>query len=265
MPDGPPADLSQIDPSRPNPARMYDYYLDGKDNYAADREAAERILQIAPETVALARENRAFLRRALEVLLDEGVRQFLDLGTGIPTQGNVPEIVAAAGPDVPVVCVDNDPVACAHARALAAGRVHVLEADMRKPQAILSEAERIIDFSRPVGLVMAAVLHFVPDDGEAEATVSGFREALAPGSMLVLSHATQVGLPADIARAGTEIYRRSSSPTRLRSPEEIARFFDGFELLEPGLVNAAHWRPDAPVGDRPGARVYGGVGRLATE
>jgi hypothetical protein len=267
MADGPPADrtrtdLKGVDPSRPNPARMYDYYLGGKDNFEADRAAAEQILKMAPETVHLARENRAFLGRALTLLLDEGIGQFLDIGTGIPAGGNVPDIVTAARPDVRVICVDNDPVACVHARALTHGRVRVLEADMREPAPILAAMKEEFDLSRPVGLIMASVLHFIPDDALARATVAAFRDALPPGSALVLTHGTTVGLSAETEKESTQIYRKSSAAARLRSPEEIAVLFDGFELVEPGLVNAAEWRPDAPVAGRPGARAYAGVGFL---
>ncbi|MEO5878464.1 MAG: SAM-dependent methyltransferase [Streptosporangiaceae bacterium] len=250
-----------FDPQRPNPARMYDYYLGGKDHFACDREAAERILELAPETRDLVRENRGFLGRAVEFLVDAGVRQFLDVGAGIPAQDSVHEIVARTAPESRVVYVDSDPVACAHAQALIDGDVLVLEADMRDPARIIAEAAKVLDFTRPVGLILAAVLHFIPDDAEAKAIMTGFREAIVPGSWLILSHGTAGGISAQTAKEGTLVYQKSSNPTRLRSREEISGFFEGFEQVEPGLVNVASWRCIQTA--RAGAHMLGAVARRA--
>lgn len=240
---------------------MYDYYLGGKDHFAVDREAAEQILQIAPETADLVKANRAFLRRAVGFLVESGIRQYLDLGTGIPTRGNVNEIVLEAIPDAALVYVDNDPVVCAHARALTQGSVRVHEADLRDPETVLAAARETLNFDEPVGMILAAVLHFVVDDREAEQIMATYRDALAPGSFLVLSHGTQEGLDEEVERAGTEVYRRSSSPSRLRSTAQVTRLFDGFELVEPGVVNVVQWRPDIRPVVRPGAHMLGGVAR----
>lgn len=237
----------------PNVARMYDYYLGGKDNFAADRAAADRILTLFPDTRHSALENRAFLRRAVRHLVDSGIRQIVDLGSGLPTQGNTHEIA----PEARVVYVDYDAVVCAHARALLAdSRVGVVQADVRVPGELLAELGQQIDFERPVAFVLLCLLHFVEDE-PAKTLITRLRETSAPGSALVVSHA--VDAQPSLSAEALEIYRRSTAGLRLRSEEEIARFFEGYRLVEPGLTHPKDWRPDdepewtPPIG-------YAGVG-----
>ncbi|MER7499504.1 SAM-dependent methyltransferase [Nonomuraea pusilla] len=244
-----------VDPSVPNVARMYDYYLGGKDNFASDREAAEQILKLFPATRDSARENRAFLRRAVRHLADSGIRQIVDVGAGLPTQGNTHEIA----PEARVVYVDYDPVVCAHGRALLARRENVdfVQADVREPGALLEKLDGLIDLDRPVAFLMLAILHFIPDD-VAYPAVGKLREASAPGSHLVISHA--IDAKPDTTPQALEVYRQSTAALNLRTHEEIARFFDGYELAEPGLVYPKDWRPEGPVTG--GTAIgYAGVGR----
>ncbi|MFI7642068.1 SAM-dependent methyltransferase [Nonomuraea sp. NPDC049400] len=246
-----------VDPDVPNVARMYDYYLDGKDNFAADRAAAEQILQTFPHTKEGARANRAFLRRAVRHVVESGVRQIVDLGAGLPTQGNTHEIA----PEARVIYVDNDPVVCVHGRALLARTddVDVLQADVREPDALLDKLGGLVDFDRPVAFLMLAILHFVPDD-LAYDLVAKARAVSAPGSRLVISHA--IDDTPDTTPQAIEIYRRATAALSLRTREEILRFFDGYELEEPGLTYPNGWRPDHP--DAPGNGItfgYVGVGR----
>ncbi|MDA0632554.1 SAM-dependent methyltransferase [Nonomuraea sp. MCN248] len=245
-----------VDPNMPNVARMYDYYLDGKDNFASDREAAERILQLFPDTKQHARENRGFLRRAVRLVTDNGVDQIVDLGAGLPTQGNTHEIAVGSR----VVYVDNDPVVCTHGRALLArgAKVDFLHGDARKPDELLDQLQPLIDFDRPVTFMMLAILHFLSDE-EAYGLIARLREVSAPGSYLVLSHA--IDDKPDLTPQALEVYKQSTAALHLRTHEEILRFFDGYELLEPGLVDPGDWRPEeerAPGSRRsPG---YAGVG-----
>ncbi|MBF8190548.1 SAM-dependent methyltransferase [Nonomuraea sp. K274] len=246
-----------VDPNVPNVARMYDYYLDGKDNFAADRAAAEQILKTFPDTKAGARSNRAFLRRAVRHVVDAGVRQIVDLGAGLPTQGNTHEIA----PEARVVYVDYDSVVCVHGRALLARKENVdfVQADVRDPDALLDKLGGLIDFDRPVAFLMLAILHFIPDD-IAYGAVTKLREASAPGSHLVLSHA--VDSTPDTTPQALEIYKRATAALNLRTKEGVLRFFDGYELAEPGLTYPNGWRPDDP--DAPGNGInfgYVGVGR----
>jgi S-adenosyl methyltransferase len=235
---------------RPTPARMYDYYLGGKDNFAVDREAAEQVLSAAPEVRVLARENRAFLGRAVRYLTAEaGIRQFIDVGTGLPTQGNVHEIAQSVDPAARVVYVDNDPIVRAHAKALlpADGTTAVIEADMREPGAILDHPDlrRLIDFDRPVAVLFMSVLHFIADEDDPYGIVAAFRDRAVPGSHLALSHITSPERNADGAAAAANVYTsRATSPAILRTPKEIGAMFDGYDLVEPGLVYLPRWRPD---------------------
>ncbi|HZC40538.1 MAG TPA: SAM-dependent methyltransferase [Streptosporangiaceae bacterium] len=250
----------------PNTARMYDYYLGGKDNYAADREAAEQVLANAPEIRRVAMENRAFLGRVVGFLAGEaGIQQFIDIGTGLPTRGNVPEIALEAAPGARVVCVDHDPVVCAHARALlpGAGNVEVVEAAMEDPGAILSNPAVTgqIDFSRPAAVLFFSVLHFADD---ASRIVRAFREAMAPGSYLALSHGVAEQVPGGSGPASQvrQIYGRSDSPRgAFRTREEVLALFDGFELVTPGLVPVADWRPSRATSAAGRTWLLGGLGR----
>jgi SAM-dependent methyltransferase len=245
---------------------MYDYYLGGKDNYAADRAAAETVLANAPEMRRVAVENRAFLGRAVRFLADDGIRQFIDVGAGLPTRGNVHEVAQAACPQARIAYVDHDPIVCTHARAILSGtgNVEVIEADMHEPQALLEHEglRALIDRDQPVAVLFVSVLHFT---SEAARIVAEFRKFMAPGSYLVLSHGVPDEVPGgnESAARVKEVYDRSTSPTgSFRTRDEILDLFDGFELAEPGLVPVSAWRPDRPADL--GARIWllAGVGRL---
>ena len=240
-----------VDTQTPSIARVYDYWLGGTHNFRADQDAARALIALAPNTRAVMRANRDFLARAVRCLAGQGIRQFLDVGSGIPTQGNVHEIAQQADPAARVVYVDIDPVAVAHSRAMLQGNpgAAVIEADVCDPQRILGHAtvRRLIDFSQPVGLLMLAVLHFVPDEEDPWAVVAAFRDALPPGSHLVISHASSDALSPETAKTFQSGYNRSvSSRGTLRSRDGVERFFAGFDLLEPGVVAVDEWRPDGP-------------------
>jgi len=239
-----------IDPATPNIARMYDYYLGGKDNYAADRACADKVLSHYPELRAIVRENRAFLSRTVRFLAAEaGIRQFLDIGTGLPTMENVHQVAHAVAPQARIIYVDHDPMVCAHARALLANTatVAVVQADMRDPEAILKdpETQRLIDFSQPIAILLVAILHFVADDDDPYQIVRRLRDATAPGSYLVVSHAGSDDLPARAREAAAE-YDRATAQMWFRTRTEIVRFFEGFDLVDLGLVAADAWRNPTP-------------------
>jgi hypothetical protein len=259
---------ADIDTSRPHPARMYDYFLRGKDNYAVDQQAAREILRAVPEVRAMARENRAFLQRAVRFLVGEaGIRQIIDVGTGIPAAGNVHEVAQEMAPDVRVIYVDNDPIVHVHASALltGTGSTGIVLADLREPEAILAhpKVRELIDFSQPVALLLVAIVHFITDDQNPERIIATFRDALPPGSYLALSHGTADFHSADAVSHGTRVYQRATAPLVLRSHAQVAALFDGFDLVEPGLVQVPLWRPDGtPPRPRGLAEIgiYGGVG-----
>ncbi len=243
-----------VDTKRANIARVYDYLLGGTHNFLADQDLARAMAAVEPSIRAGARANRAFIGRAVRHMAAAGVRQFLDIGSGIPTEGNVHEVAQQAAPGARVVYVDVNPVAIAHSKALLTGNpdAGIIEADLREPEKILTHprTRELIDFSQPTGLLLAMVLHFVPDAGDPWATVATLRDALAPGSFLALSHLNNEGRP-DLARATTTVYNRSvATGVHMRSHAEIGRFFDGFDLVDPGLVYIPQWRPDSP-GDVP--------------
>jgi hypothetical protein len=237
----------EVDIYTPSPARMYDYYLGGSHNFAADRALAEETIKRWPDVRHLARANRAFLRRAVSALAADGVDQFLDLGAGIPTVGAVHEVARAANPWARTVYVDADLVAFTHSTRLLADHPHtsVVHADMREPSAVLSDPALtgLLDLSRPIAVLMLAVLPFVPEDDDPTGIVAGYRDATAPGSYLVISHGTGDYRPEEANRA-VDVYRRSSHAITLRSRAEIRTLLDGYELLEPGLVDMIHWRPE---------------------
>jgi hypothetical protein len=255
-----------VETDRPSAARLYDYLLGGNHNYAADRELARKLLQAEPNARYVVKENRAFLGRAVQYLVDAGIRQFLDLGSGIPTQDNVHEIAHRGDPEARIVYVDNDPGVVAHSRYLLQGDplASVINADLRDPSGVLAhpETRRLLDFDQPVGVLMITVLHFVPDEQDPYAIVSRFNEALVPGSYLAISHATYDTSP-EAASKVVDLYTRSATNTaHTRSKEEIARFFDGFDIVEPGLVYLPLWRHDGVVPEQPErAWLYAGVGR----
>ncbi|MHC3455266.1 SAM-dependent methyltransferase [Streptomyces prasinus] len=260
-----------IDITVPSVSRMYDYYLGGSHNFEVDREAARRAMEFLPGLPKIMQANRAFLRRAVRFAASEGVTQFLDIGSGIPTFGNVHEVAQAAVAGARVVYVDHDPVAVAHSQAVLEGdeNAAVVAADLRKPREILESHEvgRLIDLNRPVALLLVAVLHFLEDGDDPYAAVAELRDTLAPGSMLMLTHASYEGIPLPPERAGgaVDVYKNIRNPLIMRSRDEIARFFEGYDMVEPGLVPMPKWRPDtAPEDEDPYAfSAYAGVGRTA--
>ncbi len=241
--------MPEIDITTPSPARLYDYYLGGKDNFTADREAADVILTAVPEGRRFARENRDFLRRAVRYLTAEaGIRQIIDLGTGLPTQGNVHEIAHELAPGTRVVYVDNDPIVLAHGEALLAKDPNTtfILADMRDPKTILSDPKltSMIDFSEPVAVLFVSVLQFVPDDEEAAEIVRSFRDMTCAGSHVVISTITSTDQDPAKVKTITDAYQGSSAPAVLRTRDRIERLFGGTDLIEPGLVPAPRWHPD---------------------
>ncbi|MFJ3230679.1 SAM-dependent methyltransferase [Streptomyces sp. NPDC086787] len=256
-----------IDTTKPHPARVYDWFLGGKDNYPVDEELARRITAIDGGAPRAARANRAFMRRATHRLAKEtGIRQFLDIGTGIPTEPNLHQIAQSTAPDARVVYVDNDPIVLAHAGALLRGTpegvTEYLQADAREPRTILEQASRVLDFGRPVALSLIALLHFVADDDGAHDLVATLVDALAPGSCLVLSALTADFDPGNVQR-GVRDYRAGGVTLVARSHAEFSAFFKGLDLLPPGVVPVTDWHPEeAPDGTDP-VSLYGAVGRKA--
>ncbi|WP_413805943.1 SAM-dependent methyltransferase [Streptomyces sp. OE57] len=253
----------EIDTSRPHPARIYDYLLGGKNNYEVDREAGDRLAAAAPEVWSGVRANRDFLRRAVRYVVDSGIRQILDIGTGLPSSPNVHEIARESAPDVRVAYVDNDPIVNTYANVLLRGSAatSIALADLRDPRAILDhpEVRQVIDFDQPVAVLLVAIVHFLTDAERPERVVATLRDALPAGSFLVLSHATD-----DFAdrSAASAVYNDATATLSLRSRDRIERFFDGFTLVEPGLAEVPFWRPDAPPPTGPGEiGYYGGVAR----
>ena len=263
---------TRINTGAPNPARIYDYFLGGKDNFPADREVADQVLAIAPVARDVVEDNREFLRRVVEVLAGAGIRQFIDIGSGLPTQGNVHEIAQEAAPGARVVYVDNDPMVVAHSRALLAGDNTVaIEGDLRQPDKILEhpEVRELIDFGRPVALLLLAILHFVPDSEDPFGIVARYRDAVPAGSHLAISHGTRDIperpdlSPEEMAEMGTKVeqlYQLTTASLVTRTRAEVERFFDGLELLDPGVVEIQRWRPDGRTSLLPGG-FYGGVAR----
>ncbi|MFE4975443.1 SAM-dependent methyltransferase [Kitasatospora sp. NPDC056651] len=241
----------ELDTGVPHTARMYDYYLGGKDNFEADRRAAQAAIAAYPALPLLARTNRQFLGRAVEFVASRGVRQFVDIGTGIPAVGSTNEVAQRVVPDARVVYVDNDPIVATHARALLgshpAGRTSVIEADLRDPAAILSHPALAgaVDLGEPVALMLVAVLHFIRDEDGAQRIVRTLRDALAPGSALILSHGSPDFASRESAAEGTRIYRSASAPLVLRSRAGVEPFFGDWEFVGPGLVQLPLWRPTA--------------------
>jgi hypothetical protein len=245
-------DRAAIDTSVAHPARRYDYWLGGKDNFAADRASGDAIEQAFPGVRAAAVANRGVLRRAVRHLAAvEGVRQFLDIGTGLPTANNTHEVAQAIAPESRVVYVDNDPLVLSHARALLTSRPEgataYIDADLREPAGILARPEvaDTLDLSRPVALMLVAVLHFIPGRGAAAPIVQELMEPLAPGSFLVLTHATADFMPPAVGAEALDLVEQGKSDFWLRGSDEIADIFAGLELIEPGIVPNTEWRPDA--------------------
>lgn len=245
-PDWAPADIPF---DKPSAARMYDYYLGGHHNFEIDRKTAEQAIAMWPDLPLIMRVNRAFLRRAVEYLVAQGVDQFLDIGSGIPTVGNVHEIAQRADGNARVVYVDIDPITVAHSEAILQGspNVDVIQGDIRQPSQILNhpQVRRLLDFEKPVAVLLVAVLHFVTDNEEIRRSMQVLREALASGSYLVISHASYEGKPVETQEHAT-LYRQTSTPIMMRSRRDIELFFEGFDLVEPGLVYFPLWRPEGP-------------------
>jgi hypothetical protein len=257
-----------VDTQRANVARVYDYLLGGTHNFGVDRDHARTLTAIEPEMPDVARANRAFLGRAVRFLADAGVRQFLDIGSGVPTAGNVHEVARDVAPEARVVYVDTDPVAIAHSKSILAGddRATIIEADLREPETILChpEIDQLIDFDQPVGLLLVSVLPFIRDEENPGDLVKTLTRPLVSGSYLTISHATSDHRPASAVEAVRKLYARATASANLRGHAEIRGFFDGFDLIEPGLVFVPLWRPDrpAPFIDRPERSLnYAGVGR----
>ncbi|EXG81681.1 Protein of unknown function (DUF574) [Cryptosporangium arvum DSM 44712] len=258
-------ETGHIDTSRPHVARMYDYYLGGKDNFQVDRDAVAAVEVAMPEVRQLALENRAFLRRAVRFMAQTGIRQFIDIGAGLPTVGNTHEIAQRAAPDAHVVYVDKDPIVLAHGRALLAtdDRTTVVTADLREPRKVIEhpDVRELIDFDRPVGVMLIAMTHFLRTD-EFDPVIGALRDALAPGSHLAATHVTVDNHPPEAVDGVEAAYRATPTPIYFRREDEIAAVFAGFELVEPGLVTIDKWRPD-PVDPAPEPThwLIGGVGR----
>jgi S-adenosyl methyltransferase len=260
-----------IDTSVPNVARIYDYILGGKDNFAADRQAAQQLLAVQPDIAGVVRDNRSFIGRVVRFLAREaGIRQFLDLGAGLPTQNCVHQMAHAIAPDARVVYVDNDPVVCSHGQALLGprGMVGFVRGDLRRPTEILRHPEVLarLDLSQPVAVLCVCALHFVPDEEKPHQIIAEYRDLLAPGSYLAITHGITADTPEEdpdgLVQSVTQVYQNASAQIHVRPRTEIGRFFDGFEIIEPGVVWIADWRPDP--GTRPTGRrdsLYGGVGR----
>ncbi|HEY1640720.1 MAG TPA: SAM-dependent methyltransferase [Streptosporangiaceae bacterium] len=256
----------EIDTSVAHPARVYDYWLGGKDNYAADREAAERVLAVTPGLRYRVRANRAFLARAVRYLAAEaGIRQFLDIGTGIPSADNTHQVAQAVAPESRIVYADNDPIVLTHARALLAsgpqGATQYVQGDLRDPAPILAAAAGTLDFSQPVALLLLGVLHLIQDEEHPYQLVAGLMAGLPPGSYLAISHPAADIHPGQ-AEAQRRYNERVSTPQTLRTREQVARFFDGLDLVPPGLVYVHTWRPDPGDAAPPDATsAHGGVAR----
>ena len=256
-----------FDSSVAHQARMYDYVLGGKDNYAADREAVEAGLKAWPDMAFSMRANRAFLGRAVRYLAGQaGVRQFLDIGTGIPTSGNTHEVAQAIAPETRVVYVDYDPVVLAHARALLdsdeAGATEYIDADLRDTDLILGRAAELLDFARPVAVTLLAVLHVIPDVDDPYAIVAKVMGAVAPGSYLALSHSASDLFDQETKDSFRSVVDRMVQQQYTpRSREQVARFFTGMDIIEPGLVPVEEWRPESGTDNTRKSRVWGAVGR----
>ena len=254
-----------IDTTKAHPARIYDYWLGGKDNFAADREAAQLALHAYPDLAKAIKSNRAFLGRAVSFLTGEGIRQFLDIGTGLPAADNTHEVAQREAPDSRIVYVDNDPIVLIHAQALLKstpeGACDYIQADLRDdPDTILAEARRTIDFGKPVALMLLAVLQFILDEQDPYGLVSRLMAELPSGSYLVISHPTDDFNPN--RGESMKVYNsRSAEQAVVRDKEATARFFEGLELVEPGVVPAARWRPDSDVTAARPSSMWCGVAR----
>jgi hypothetical protein len=258
-----------IDPKTPSVARMYDYYLGGKDNFASDRDAAEKVINVLPNVRHVARENRAFLGRAVRFLAERGIHQFIDIGTGLPTRENVHQVALDTAPGSRIVYVDNDPIVLVHARALLSDNplTRVMEGDLNDPKAIIEhpEVRAHIDFGKPLAIILCAILHFVGDDEDASGIVAHLRDTLPPGGALLLSHGFKGELSDETLARTEDIYAATRGALKVRDRDTISSYFSGLELVEPGLVHVGSWRPDHDLEEDPSAPgVLGGVGLVPT-
>jgi S-adenosyl methyltransferase len=249
-------------------ARVYDYWLGGKDNFAADREAGDEALQAYPDLVSSVRANRAFLARGVRYLAAEaGIRQFLDIGTGIPSANNTHEVAQRTAPGSRVVYVDNDPIVLAHARALLVagpdGATDYLDADLRDTAEILEHAAGFLDFSQPVGVMLVAVLHLIGPDDDPYGIVRQLMAAVPPGSYLLLSHVASDIEPEKMAEMGKRLNRLLAQKGYYRNQAEVTEFFAGLDLLEPGVVPVQHWRQDSEVEGARRSAMWGALARKA--
>jgi hypothetical protein len=256
-----------IDATRPHSARMWNYWIGGKDHYPIDREVGAKIVEIFPNVIDVARHSRAFLGRVVRYLAGEaGIRQFLDIGTGLPTHDNTHEVAQRVAPESRIVYVDNDPLVLVHAQALLnsnpEGVCAYIDADVRNPEMIVDEAAKTLDFTQPIGLMMLGIMGNVIDDGEAYDVVRRLLEPLASGSYMAFNDGTSVVHGPAREEAIRVAIEQGSTPYVSRTPEQIARFFDGLELLEPGVVSTSRWRPEAvPFGLPDEVDAFCGLGR----
>lgn len=254
----------RFDPSVPDVARIYAYWLGGKDNFPADRVAAEEVIQVRPQVVAAARANRQFLARVVRFMAGKaGISQFLDIGTGLPAPNNTHEIAQKASPHCKVVYCDNDPLVLVHARALLTatpgGECAYVDADVRDTGTIVEQAAKTLDFKEPVGLLLLAVMHFIPDADDPAAIVAALVEVLPPGSLVAISHLTGDFAPAEIQAAVKAYNDRTPTSVTARSREDLAALFGDLPLIPPGLVAVNHWRPGVPHVTPPPADMYAAV------
>ena len=257
-----------IDPSVAHIARIQDYWLGGKDHFEADRVAGDEAVAQLPDMVASVRNTRAFLGRTVRFLAAEaGIRQFLDIGTGIPAAANTHEVAQGVAPESKIVYVDNDPMVLAHARALLTsspqGQCAYIDADIREPEKILNTAAEVLDFTEPVAVVLMAVLQFVPDEDDPHAVVRRLVEAIPDGSYLAISHPASDIQAAAMAGMATRLNQLMAQRVKPRSREEVAAFFDGLDLIEPGVIRCPEWRPDNPQDATGKSTMWGGVARKA--
>jgi hypothetical protein len=248
-------------------ARVYDYWLGGKDNFAADRVAGEKTVEVYPGIRLSARANRAFLARSVRYLAGtEGIRQFLDIGTGLPTANNTHEVAQAVAPETQIVYVDNDPLVLAHARALLTSRPEgataYLDADLRDTGRILMQAAATLDFGKPIAIMLMAILHYIPDESQARQIVAELLASVPAGSFLTVSHAGSDLFPAEISAFEESLNEHLPGDRHTARPHDaVARFFDGMEILDPGVVRVSEWRPDADADVPAHTTLWGGVGR----
>ena len=258
--------LPKLDSSTPHIARVYDYWLGGKDNFAVDREVGDKVLDIHPETALSVRANRGFLARAVRYLAaKEGVRQFLDVGTGLPSANNTHEVAQSVAPESRVVYVDNDPIVLVHARALLTsspeGETGYLDADIRDPDAILAGAAELLDFSKPVGVMLVAVLHMLRDDEAPQAIVDRFMAAVPPGSFLAMSHLASDVQQDTMAEMGRRLNESMTQQFTMRSRAQVTGLFNGLTLVDPGVVLTHEWRPDSAADAQVPGVLWAGVAR----